>query len=202
MGISSPVKAYIFDLGNVIVDIYIERFLPELGLDTTWSVDEALEKYNHSGLTREFELGNISFDEFYRNSCELFGLDVERDNFLSAWNAMIGEEKPGMHEIIKSCADKAPVYLLSNTNDPHYRDALEKAPSLQLMQYHFLSYKLNLLKPDPRIYTETIDRIGIPAGQLFFTDDREDNIASARQAGLQAVLFKNTAGLKKALSDL
>ncbi len=202
MSMSSPIQAYIFDLGNVIVDIHIDRFLPALGLDGKWSIEEALEKYEHSGLSREFELGNISFDEFYRRSCELFEVEIERDKFLAAWNAIIGDEKTEMHGIIKSCAEKAPVYLLSNTNDTHYRDALAKAPSLQLMKEHYLSYKLNLLKPDPRIYTEIIDRIGITAEHLFFTDDREDNIASAKHVGLQAVQFKDTGRLKKALKSL
>jgi glucose-1-phosphatase len=202
MGSTRPIEGYIFDLGNVIVDIHVDRFLPALGLDGRWSVEKALGRYEESGVSRDFELGLLSFDEFYRKSCDLFGVDPERHKFLTAWNAIIGDEKAGIYEIIKSCADKAPVYLLSNTNDPHYRYSLERAPSLHLMKEHFLSYKLNVLKPDPRIYIKTIEHIGIPAGHLFFTDDREDNIASAQQVGLHAVQFTNTGQLKNVLRNL
>lgn len=195
----SSIEAYLFDLGNVIVDIHVDQFLPELGLDGRWSLDEALQVYERSGLSREFELGNISFDEFYERSCDLFGVDVEKETFLRAWNAIIGNEKPAMGEIVEACAKRAPVYLLSNTNDPHYRHALQKAPSLHRMNGHYLSYKLNLLKPDPRIYTEVVDRIGVPVGCVFFTDDRQENIASARDVGLQAIRFDSPEQLKSIL---
>jgi len=196
---TSSVKAYLFDLGNVIVHIHIDRFLPVLGLDTTWDIKDALAKYEQSGLSRDFELGNISFDEFYRSSCELFEIDVARDTFLAAWNAIIGDEIDGMHDIVEQCTQRAPVYLLSNTNDPHYQDALSKSLALHQMQEHFLSYRMNLLKPDPRIYTETIDRIGLPPESIFFTDDREDNIQSAKEVGLNAVQFKSSQQLREVL---
>jgi len=199
---TSAVKAFVFDLGNVIVNLHTDRFLPLLGMDHEWSTDDALKKYEQSGFSRDFELGHITFDEFYRKSCELFGITVERGKFLKAWNSIIGDEKEGIYEIVEECARSAPVYLLSNTNEPHYHDSLTKAPALQIMKEHFLSYKLNLLKPDPRIYTETINRIGLPAGQIFFTDDREDNIESARGVGLRAVQFINSLQLKEMLHTM
>ncbi len=199
---SSGVKAFVFDLGNVIVDLHLDRFLPTLGLDHQWSTEEALKIYEQSGLSRDFELGNISFDEFYQKSCEVFKISVERGKFLKAWNSIIGNEKEGISGLVESCAEKAPVYLLSNTNEPHYRWSLNQAPALHKMEEHFLSYELNLLKPAPRIYTETVERIGFPAENLFFIDDREDNIASALQVGLNAVQFKNAEQLKQVLEIL
>jgi FMN phosphatase YigB (HAD superfamily) len=193
------VQAYLFDLGHVIVDIHLENFLPRLGIDGTMSVDEAIVTYERSGISREFELGRISFDQFYERSCRLFSLDVERSRFLAAWNAIIGDEKPGMYELIHTCAEHAPVYLLSNTNEPHFGEALRKSPVLGLMKRFYLSYEMHLMKPDPRIYRETVERIGLPAGAIFFTDDRADNIASAEEAGLQVHRFENPERLGEIL---
>lgn len=198
----SSVKAYVFDLGNVIVDIHIDRFLPTLGLDGVLSEKEALRKYQQSGINREFELGKIPFDDFHRKSCDVLGFELEKELFLRAWNEMIGNEKPGMAEIISACSGKAPVYLLSNTNDPHYHAALGKAPSLNFMKDHFLSYKLNLLKPDPRIYIEMLHRIGLPANDVFFTDDLEENIASAKEVGLHTLQFESPEQLKQYLMNV
>ncbi len=195
-------KAFLFDLGSVIVDVHLENFLPALGLDGQVSVDEAIAKYESSGINSEFELGRISFDEFHERSCRLFEIEFEKTRFLSAWKAIIGDEKPGIFELIQRCAQHAPVYLLSNTNKPHFEEALRLSPALQLMKHFFLSYELQLLKPDPRIYTETIDRIGIAGDQIFFTDDREDNIESAKQVGLQAVRFRNVEQLKTVLQNI
>jgi len=198
----SSVKAYVFDLGNVIVDIHIDRFLPTLGLDGVLSENEALQKYQQSGINSEFELGKIPFDDFHRKSCDLLGTVLNKDLFLKAWNEMIGNEKPGMAEIISACSGKAPVYLLSNTNDPHYHAALKKAPSLKFMKDHFLSYKLNLLKPDPQIYIEMLHRIGLSARDVFFTDDLEENIASAKEVGLHTLQFESPEQLKQYLFNV
>lgn len=199
---TSTINAFLFDLGSVIVDVHLDNFLPVLGLDGQISVDETIAKYESSGISNEFELGRISFDEFHERSCRLFGIEFEKTRFHSAWKAIIGDEKPGMFDLIRQCAQHAPVYLLSNTNKPHFEEALRISPALQLMNHFFLSYELQLLKPDPRIYTETINRIGIPGYQIFFTDDREDNIESAIQAGLQAVQFHSVGQLNTVLKNI
>ncbi len=198
----SDIKAFLFDLGSVIVDVHLDNFLPVLGLDGKISVDEAVEKYVSSGISSEFERGRISFDEFYERSCRLFDMDFEKSRFLKAWKAIIGDEIPGMFDLIQRCGRHAPVYLLSNTNEPHFEESLRKSPALQLMKQFFLSYELQLLKPDPRIYTETINRVGIPGNQIFFTDDREDNIESAKKVGLQAVRFHNVGQLESVLQKI
>jgi HAD superfamily hydrolase (TIGR01509 family) len=52
-----------------------------------------------------------------------------------------------------------------------------------------LSFEAEAMKPDRRIYDAAIQRAGVPADRIFFVDDREENVAGARAAGIDAVQF-------------
>lgn len=54
----------------------------------------------------------------------------------------------------------------------------------------FISGEMWLRKPDPRIYEQMIDGLGVAPGAVSFVDDREKNVAAARAAGINAVLFQ------------
>ncbi len=53
----------------------------------------------------------------------------------------------------------------------------------------FISGEMWLRKPDPAIYRQMIDALGGSPNGIRFVDDREKNVAAARAAGIQAVLF-------------
>ncbi|MEZ5077357.1 MAG: HAD family phosphatase [Solirubrobacterales bacterium] len=46
-------------------------------------------------------------------------------------------------------------------------------------------------KPEPRIYELTIERLGLPAAECLFVDDLEVNCEAARDAGMNAVHFRD-----------
>ena len=43
-------------------------------------------------------------------------------------------------------------------------------------------------KPNPAIFTHTLDLLGVPADHAVFLDDAEGNLAGARLAGLHTIL--------------
>ncbi len=54
-----------------------------------------------------------------------------------------------------------------------------------------ISAEEGLAKPDPRIYTLLVDRLGLRPAEVLFVDDMEENVLGARAVGMQAVQFKN-----------
>ena len=54
----------------------------------------------------------------------------------------------------------------------------------------FISGEMWLRKPDPRIYQQMIDGLGVTPNAVSFVDDREKNVAAAQAAGINAVLFQ------------
>jgi putative hydrolase of the HAD superfamily len=48
-------------------------------------------------------------------------------------------------------------------------------------------------KPEPEIYALTLERLGLPAAACVFVDDLERNVEAAREAGMQGIVFRDTA---------
>jgi putative hydrolase of the HAD superfamily len=48
-------------------------------------------------------------------------------------------------------------------------------------------------KPEPAIYAITLERLALPAEACVFLDDLEVNVAGAREAGMEGVVFRDTA---------
>ena len=63
-----------------------------------------------------------------------------------------------------------------------------------------LSCLEGIAKPGKEIYDLALDRLGIPAGQALFIDDKPENIEGAKQAGLQTIFFKTIEKFKKEIA--
>jgi putative hydrolase of the HAD superfamily len=61
---------------------------------------------------------------------------------------------------------------------------------------------LGMRKPDLAIYRRALDILGRPAPRVLFIDDREENVAAARQAGMQTIRYRGSAALRGELSSL
>ncbi|WP_067500532.1 HAD-IA family hydrolase [Actinoplanes sp. TFC3] len=81
-----------------------------------------------------------------------------------------------------------PVSLLSNAPRELARE-LDRHPGLQRFAHRLFSADLQLIKPDPAIYTKALAVLGVQASDVVFVDDRRDNIAAAAAVGMTAIHF-------------
>ena len=58
---------------------------------------------------------------------------------------------------------------------------------------------LRTAKPDPTIYHHVLNAIQLPAAEVLFLDDRQENIFSAEAVGLQGIVFRNVQQLQEDL---
>ncbi len=66
----------------------------------------------------------------------------------------------------------------------------------------FKSYETKLAKPDPRFYEYMLKEIGMKPKECVFIDDRKDNIRTAKELGMRAILHENARTLEKELRKL
>jgi FMN phosphatase YigB (HAD superfamily) len=52
------------------------------------------------------------------------------------------------------------------------------------------------MKPHREIYDHAVQRTGLPATEVFFVDDKPENVAGAVAAGMDAVLFTTVPQLE------
>lgn len=191
----------LFDLGNVLVRIHPEAFLGTLGIDTP----ENRKVYGPKviEIVKRYERGGDSTEQYFSRLEGLLNhgeYHFEQKAIERAMLSVIGEPIEGMEKLVERVAAGNRVGLLSNTNPLHYHLCLENLPVLRHIAVHFLSYQLLALKPEPALYHAVIEAIELPAEEILFIDDIEENIAAARDAGMQGIRFTEARELYQELN--
>ncbi len=63
------------------------------------------------------------------------------------------------------------------------------------------SYQFRIAKPDPAIYRHALEKLGTPAEQTLFIDDKPVNVEAARALGIKALVYTTFAQLRYELLD-
>jgi 2-haloacid dehalogenase len=87
-----------------------------------------------------------------------------------------------------------PVFALTNFGIGSFDHALAHYDFLGEFDRAFVSGRLGVIKPDPRIYEIVEQEGGVAPAALLFADDRSDNITAARARGWQTHLFTHPEG--------
>lgn len=119
------------------------------------------------------------------------------------FNETIPGPVEGTHEIARTlAANGTPLYGLTNFGDEFWGDFRPTAPIFDLFTDIVVSGTERCAKPDPRIYEIAENRFGHAPQDLFFIDDRADNIAAARARGWHGHVFTDAARLEADLHRL
>jgi 2-haloacid dehalogenase len=93
-----------------------------------------------------------------------------------------------------------PVFALTNWSAELFPHARERYDFLRLFDDILVSGEEGLAKPDPEVFELLRRRVGHPLEECVFIDDSPANVAAARAAGLDAVLFEDGTDLRAELA--
>lgn len=185
---------YIFDLGNVIVDIDFNRVLgvwsnlgrvPLANLQSRFHIGEAFEYH---------ERGEISDEEFAARLCAELDVALSYPQFEAGWQAIfvgVRHETLAIMQQLRQQGER--VVILSNTNKLHTQFWPSQYPEVQQSADHiYLSQELGMRKPEARIYQHVLAQEGFSAEQAVFFDDNQDNINAARALGITSVWVEDS----------
>lgn len=184
------IDTVIFDLGKVLVEFQPVEGMRKLGF-TEEQIQVITEKI-FSGLWEECDRIPYSDEEI---------------------RALFKSRVPGMENLIdkmwdnvtvftyvysysrqwlQSLKDKGlKVYILSNYGKQAFEVNSKKYDFLELADGMVISYQVEIVKPDPRIYEILLDKYGIDRTKAVFIDDRQLNVDGAKSVGLNAILFED-----------
>lgn len=91
------------------------------------------------------------------------------------------------------------LYYLSNMPESYAQHLEATHAFLSLFDGGVFSARVRMIKPEAAIFEHTGDWLGIDPADSLFIDDMPRNVAAARAAGWQAVLFENPADCERAL---
>lgn len=193
------VKAILFDLGRVLVNVDFDMGYSRMAALSGLSVEEVRDRLQDSRLAYAFESGLMPSDEFASRVSELMGVTPSFEEFGDIWYSVFHEGPIIPAAFIAELHDRYRMVLLSNTNALHYEMLEERLPVLKHFDAYTLSYKLGSQKPSSAIYRDAVVKAGCAPGECFYTDDIQEYIDGARAAGIQAVQFRGFNQLKSSL---
>lgn len=189
----NKIKNIIFDLGNVILDIDLDRTIvamKKLGVDNFEDLYNLVEQ---DPLFDHYEKGLISSSEFRNGLRKYFNKPLSDEELDEAWGKILLDFDPKRVEFVKSLKTKYRLFLLSNTNAIHYdmyngnllRSFGHSLDSMFEKAYY--SYRVGMRKPDTGIFEHVIKDSRLNPTDTMFIDDNQENIEAAKRTGLQTI---------------
>ena len=89
--------------------------------------------------------------------------------------------------------------ILSNMGDTVLANIEREFDWLGRFDVLIWSFQHKMAKPDPAIYTLTLERLGTRAEETLFIDDKRPNIDAARALGLVSIQFSSVERLREDL---
>lgn len=183
------IKAVIFDVGGVIVQSGARqgrrKWENRLGL-REWESEDII--FN-SDMGRKAQIGEISDEELWNWARKRF--DLSNDEFteftIDFWaDNEVDEEMMAMIRKLKPAYTTA---IISNATDTLRQDLDERYHIDDAFDLIVCSAEEKVMKPDPTIYLNTLNRLQIKPSESAFIDDMEANAAAARELDMKAIRY-------------
>lgn len=192
--------AVVFDLGKVLLDfdyqIALHRLLPRCRISA-----EALQHLLlHERLLVDYETGLISTAEFIARLTAATGYQGTEAEFRAGFGDIFTPIEPMVALHTELRARGVPTYVLSNTNELAVDFIRGRYSWFAEFDGYVLSYEHRAMKPDPALYAVAERLSGYHGAELFYFDDRPENVAAARARGWQAVVHTDPATSRAALA--
>jgi putative hydrolase of the HAD superfamily len=191
--------AYVFDLDGVVRDFEPGDANPAIEAALGLPAGHVSATAFRSGLLMPTITGRQSFDAWYAAICgALEEVVPEPDRVrthMTRWREHRGsvvDETVERLETLRSAGHRT--YVFTNGTD-HVPDELELLGLTRLFDGLLNSADFGVVKPDPLAYAAAHRAIEADLGRVvapsdvWFTDDRDDNVVAAREFGWDAELF-------------
>ncbi len=183
-------------MGNVLVPFDWSRGYQALAALSRCPAEEVRRRIKESGLFDTMERGRIEPREAARRLGELLEFEIPFEQFRAAWSSIFDPQPILTEDFLRSLRRKCPLLLVSNTDAIHYEWIEQHYGLLRHFDERILSFEAGARKPEPEIYQQAIARAGCRPEEVFFADDRPENVEGALAAGMDAVRFESPAQLE------
>ena len=190
--------AVIFDIGNVLTRWQPEAFYDrEIGEARRRALFEAVDLHK---MNEDIDAGALFRETIYDWADRHADWGHEVRMWYDRWIELATPRIEGSIALLRALRAKGvPVFALTNFGRNSFDEAVPKLDFLQEFDRHYVSGKMGVIKPDPRIYAMVEADCGIAPHRLIFVDDRADNIAAAAARGWKTHQFESWQGWARRL---
>jgi putative hydrolase of the HAD superfamily len=192
------IRAVLFDFGGVVAEEGFQQGLYAIAERFRLNKKDFFRLAADAVYSSGYVTGTGSEADYWQTVREKTGITAP-DNELRHEVLSRFIPRPWLLEIVRTVKTKGCIVaILSDQSD--WLDQLEA-------RYHFFkefdavfnSYHVGKSKRDPTFFDDTVQALGVTAGQTLFVDDNQDHIQRAAGRGLQTHLFTTRAALEAVL---
>ena len=187
----AEVRNLLIDFGGVLIDLDRQRCIDRFAALGCADLGRRLDAYHQEGFFRLFEEGKVTPEAFRNEVRRMTGKAVADEEIDGAWNSFLVGIPAGKLELLLRLRSRYRVFLLSNTNDIHWRWSVEHAFPLRTYRVEdyfektYLSFEMKMVKPGREIFEAVLADAGIDPQETFFIDDSVQNCQTAQQLGIR-----------------
>jgi HAD superfamily hydrolase (TIGR01509 family) len=183
-------SAVVFDLGKVLVDFDYSVAGRRIAARGKMSASEVQEFIDHSPLLFRFETGQIGKEQFFAEVQAATGFHGSIDEFCRFFADIFTPIEPmvKLHGALRRRG--VPTYIFSNTNELAVGHIRRSFPFFSDFNGYILSYEHGAMKPDARLYEVVERKTQLRGADLFYLDDRAENVATGAARGWHAVVHQ------------
>ena len=186
-------EAVIFDIGNVLT-----RWQPEAFYDRVIGEDRRRALFAEVDLHAMNEIvdaGGLFRETIYDWADRHPDWAPEVRMWHDRWIELASPRIEGSIALLRALRGKGvPVFSLTNFGSYSYEEARGKLDFLSEFDREYVSGRMGVTKPDPRIYAMVEEDCAVAPERLLFADDRADNITAAARRGWRTHQFESWQG--------
>jgi glucose-1-phosphatase len=197
-----PIRLVLFDMDDVLCDYRVEGRIAALARMSGRATGAIRTAIWDSDYFDQSDTGRWTAEQALAEFGRRIGYPLSREEWIEARRiAMV--PFPDMLALVERLKRVVKVAVLTN-NDPLVAETLpELFPGLPALfdGNIFVSSQFGRAKPEPEVFRACCRLMQFAPEEAFFTDDKEENVAGARLAGLTAHVFHGEPGLRAALHE-
>jgi|JI10StandDraft_1071094.scaffolds.fasta_scaffold85316_2 putative hydrolase of the HAD superfamily len=189
----SNIKAIVFDIGNVLIDIDYPKTISNFQALATIDFNTIVSYHKQIDIFNQFEKGKVTVDEFVSTLKQYLRNDVTNEQIIAAWNTMLVYYPEQKINLLRSLKAKGfQLYALSNINELHIAEMNSKVHAhfgidafSSLFDKAYYSNEVGFRKPEKELYEILLQETAIRPQEMLFIDDKLENLVPAEKLGIQ-----------------
>ena len=194
------IKNVIFDFGNVFIEWNPRRIFRQI------IPEKDIENFMQTVWRDEWNSNLDSGISFVENERILLAKYPQYKEYilyyLQHWYESLSDEYPESVALLTEVQQAGyATYGLSNWPAETFPPTMEKHPFFKTLKGIVLSGEERVCKPDPKIYQILLQRYRLLPEECVFIDDRQENLDTAQQLGIETILFRTVEQVRKELKN-
>jgi FMN phosphatase YigB (HAD superfamily) len=191
------IKLVLFDVGNVLIDLYSENARRSLQLEYQMPPEsyEALSRSSYEtepySITETAMIGTTGTDDYleaFRKACGRF---ISRPAMKENRESILGRERTEMLRLLSDLKQRVRIAAFTNTIEMHW-EILQNRDRFSfptIVEQTIASHLIGLAKPTKTAYEEVARSLAVDLSEMLLIDDTEINISGAVACGMRGIVF-------------